>query len=320
MMRSMLFQANLPYRFWTHALAAACHIKNILPHSSANNKTPFELFHSKLPRYTHLAPFGCNVYAHIPPERHEEQSKLPLVSTRGFLIGYVEDSASYKYYDLDCKRIDVTRNIHIVECEFPSKNDFPAEQPASAVSTLPPEPTEQREIFDSITVEPPSHMAMHAVSTDQNDPTSHEEAIQCSDRDKWLQAMKDELRSIDADNTWVLCRLPPGRMCIGSRWVFKLKKDGNNRIIIIIIIIDSHYPRISARASSCLSVSCVCSLFLSGLSGFHPLYYPYLLHHFISSLPVSLMYSNVCLMVFGSPSNVSIRIFSLPASLLNFFL
>jgi Reverse transcriptase (RNA-dependent DNA polymerase)/Integrase core domain/Pol polyprotein, beta-barrel domain len=235
MIRSMLFQANLPKRFWTYALTAACHIKNILPHSSVRNKTPFELFHSKPPRYTHLAPFGCIVHAFIPPERREKQSKISLVSTRGFLIGYVEDSASYKYYDLDRKRVDVSHNIHIVESEFPSKDDFPDEQPAYTVPTPPPEPTEQREIFDSITVEPPPHTAMHTVSANSdsnlNEPTSYEEAIKRPDGDKWLQAMKEELRSIDANNTWVLCRLPPGRKCIGSKWVFKLKKDGNNRII-----------------------------------------------------------------------------------------
>ena len=45
-------------------------------------------------------------------------------------------------------------------------------------------------------------------------------------------------------------------------------------IIFIIIVIGSHYPRISARASSCLSISYICSPFLSGLAGFHPLYYP----------------------------------------------
>ena len=39
----------------------------------------------------------------------------------------------------------------------------------------------------------------------------------------------------------------------------------------------------------------------------------------LSNLPVSLMYSSVCLMVFGSPNRISIRIFPLPTSPLNFF-
>jgi hypothetical protein len=42
--------------------------------------------------------------------------------------------------------------------------------------------------------------------------------------------------------------------------------------VVSIIIINSYYSRISARASSYLSMFCICSPFSSGLTGFHPLY------------------------------------------------
>ena len=42
--------------------------------------------------------------------------------------------------------------------------------------------------------------------------------------------MRDEMQSIENKKTWVLCRLPPGKKCIGSKWVFKIKKDGNNKV------------------------------------------------------------------------------------------
>ena len=40
----------------------------------------------------------------------------------------------------------------------------------------------------------------------------------------------------------------------------------------------------------------------------------------IPNLSVSLMYSTVCLMIFGSPNNRSIRIFPFPTSSRSFFL
>ena len=51
-----------------------------------------------------------------------------------------------------------------------------------------------------------------------------------------------------------------------------------------IVIINSYYPHISARASSCLSVFYICSPFSSGLTDFHPMYCPYFLRHFIDTV------------------------------------
>jgi hypothetical protein len=76
------------------------------------------------------------------------------------VIGYVEYSAFYKYYDLDRKRMNVSHNLHIVESEFPPKDEFPNDQPAFTIPTRPPEPTEQ-EIFDSITVDPLSSTVLN---------------------------------------------------------------------------------------------------------------------------------------------------------------
>jgi hypothetical protein len=41
--------------------------------------------------------------------------------------------------------------------------------------------------------------------------------------------MESELQSLEDNNTWILCTLPPGRRCIGTKWVYKTKRDGNNK-------------------------------------------------------------------------------------------
>nr|GEU35984.1 ribonuclease H-like domain, reverse transcriptase, RNA-dependent DNA polymerase [Tanacetum cinerariifolium] len=48
---------------------------------------------------------------------------------------------------------------------------------------------------------------------------------------KWIEAMKDELDSINRNNTWRLTSLPPGHKAIGLKCVFKTKKDADGRII-----------------------------------------------------------------------------------------
>jgi hypothetical protein len=43
--------------------------------------------------------------------------------------------------------------------------------------------------------------------------------------------MKEELRSIEENQTWVLVDLPLGHKPIGLKWVYKLKKDAQGRIV-----------------------------------------------------------------------------------------
>nr|GEY66079.1 ribonuclease H-like domain, reverse transcriptase, RNA-dependent DNA polymerase [Tanacetum cinerariifolium] len=48
---------------------------------------------------------------------------------------------------------------------------------------------------------------------------------------KWIEAMKVELDSINRNNKWELTTLPKGHKAIGFKWVFKTKKDANENII-----------------------------------------------------------------------------------------
>jgi hypothetical protein len=41
----------------------------------------------------------------------------------------------------------------------------------------------------------------------------------------WKKAMQEEMASIEGNQTWVLCDLPPGHRAINLEWVFKVKRD-----------------------------------------------------------------------------------------------
>nr|GFB05380.1 ribonuclease H-like domain, reverse transcriptase, RNA-dependent DNA polymerase [Tanacetum cinerariifolium] len=62
----------------------------------------------------------------------------------------------------------------------------------------------------------------------EDEPKNYKEA---SNDQKWIEAIKDELDSINRNNTCVLTTLPTGDKAIGLKWVFKIKKDANGNII-----------------------------------------------------------------------------------------
>ena len=74
------------------------------------------------------------------------------------------------------------------------------------------------------------------------DPT-YDEAIQGPDKDKWIQAMKNEITSIERNHTWRLVKLPPGRKAIGVKWVLTVKRDAKGAII-------KHKARLVAKGYS----------------------------------------------------------------------
>lgn len=60
------------------------------------------------------------------------------------------------------------------------------------------------------------------------EPTSYRQAVQ---ETEWKKAMQTEIDSIERNKTWTLTELPPGHKAIGLKWVFKLKKDTDGKIV-----------------------------------------------------------------------------------------
>ncbi|KAE8690306.1 hypothetical protein F3Y22_tig00110896pilonHSYRG00049 [Hibiscus syriacus] len=58
-------------------------------------------------------------------------------------------------------------------------------------------------------------------------PTSVQEAMQSSE---WKNAVHAEIDALQKNETWSLVKLPPGRMVIGCKWLFKLKCNPDGSI------------------------------------------------------------------------------------------
>jgi len=63
-----------------------------------------------------------------------------------------------------------------------------------------------------------------------NDPVSFSYAINVDNSDKWLDAMKDELKSMAQNDVWDLIEFPEGCKRVGCKWVFKTKRDSHGNI------------------------------------------------------------------------------------------
>ena len=57
------------------------------------------------------------------------------------------------------------------------------------------------------------------------DPVSFSQAIESDDSSKWIDTMKEELKSMDQNNFWDLVELPKDCKKVGCKWVFKIKRD-----------------------------------------------------------------------------------------------
>ncbi|RDX73271.1 hypothetical protein CR513_47145, partial [Mucuna pruriens] len=64
----------------------------------------------------------------------------------------------------------------------------------------------------------------------EDDPINFCQAMQSSNSQNWIDAMKDELMSMQDNDIWNLVELPEGEKPIGCKWIFKTKNDSKGNI------------------------------------------------------------------------------------------
>lgn len=64
----------------------------------------------------------------------------------------------------------------------------------------------------------------------KEDPLSYVDALSDVDANLWLEAMKEEIKSMSDNKVWTLCHLPSGMRPVGCKWVFKRKINSLGQI------------------------------------------------------------------------------------------
>ncbi|WP_036673399.1 DDE-type integrase/transposase/recombinase, partial [Pediococcus pentosaceus] len=112
MVRSMMSFTELPLSFWGYALETAVMLLNNV-HSKAVNKTPYELWMGRPPKYSYLRIWGCPAYV-----KQAVGGKLDSRSTLCYFVGYPKNSVGYYFYHPTETKVFVSRNATFLEKEF----------------------------------------------------------------------------------------------------------------------------------------------------------------------------------------------------------
>ncbi|GJT87483.1 retrotransposon protein, putative, ty1-copia subclass [Tanacetum coccineum] len=71
-------------------------------------------------------------------------------------------------------------------------------------------------------------MAAYAVAIaeeeDTHEPITFQDAINSSEKDEWVRAMKEEMSSLKKNHTWELVDQPPGQKLVSCKWLYKIKE------------------------------------------------------------------------------------------------
>ena len=113
--RSSLYYSQLPMSFWAEAVVYIVYTLNRTCSRVHGDHTPFELYTGLKPSLSHLRPFGCPVFIHIPDHLRK---KLDVKCRQGIFVGYSEESKAYRVWDSDKRQVVTTRDVVFDEQAF----------------------------------------------------------------------------------------------------------------------------------------------------------------------------------------------------------
>ncbi|UYV67624.1 hypothetical protein LAZ67_5001398 [Cordylochernes scorpioides] len=248
MTRCMLFDSGLPQSLWAEAVTTANYLHNRIP-SKATDKTPFELWTNRKPSLKHLKRFGCKAFAYIPKIK---RNKLDSKVIEGIFLGYDDRSKGYRILH-DTDNITISRSVKFLEKEngfhlASTKTTSPqvlstdlssSYHIGNAEESQEHNPKTLKTQKPRITFNPVQaqehkndYMLYKTEAQDIPTPTSYSEVLQLPkiEREKWLQAMNEELNSLEKNNVWELTPLPKDKKIIGCKWTYIQKLNSKGEI------------------------------------------------------------------------------------------
>uniref|UniRef100_A0A2N9GG47 CCHC-type domain-containing protein n=1 Tax=Fagus sylvatica TaxID=28930 RepID=A0A2N9GG47_FAGSY len=217
--RCLRLNAELPKIFWAEAVDMACYIINRSPRVALDGKVTEEVWTGQEVDYSFMRIFGCPAYVHISGE---DRSKLDPKSNKCIFLGFKKGVKGYKLWDPVAQKVVISRDV--VFDEKSMTKAFKEEKVSSSRKQIAPD-----QIGLNATKDHQSGMVLRILSLMlylpvAKDPSTFQEAIESSEKDKWMEAMVEENESLSKNKTWELTELPKGKKPIGCKWVFKKKE------------------------------------------------------------------------------------------------
>ncbi|KAK4841553.1 hypothetical protein QYF36_006375 [Acer negundo] len=252
--RCLLISSGLNHKFWGEAVATATYLINRSLSIALNLLTSEEKWAGRPPSLKHLRVFGCAAYA------HQSEGKLEPRSLRGVFLGDVifdEDRMPCKINDITADLVSdpVEDSENKIEVEIgsqplssasaqsnPNEDDDTIHTDPDQVEQSQHQPEIDRESLADYElvrdrakriIKPNSKYAYadvisFALYTGQQlenaEPRDYLETVSCTNKLKWLYAMKEEMKSLEKNGTWSLVKKPEKQKVVACKWIFKIKE------------------------------------------------------------------------------------------------
>ncbi|GJZ51711.1 retrovirus-related pol polyprotein from transposon TNT 1-94 [Tanacetum coccineum] len=212
------------------AVSTACYVQNRVLIVKPHNKTPYELFRGVKPAIGFMKPFGCHVtilntldlLGHVQDENDATEKSRE--------DGSLEDNGTADQ-QVNTARPEVNFGSRDVSTVVPEVNTASLED-LSTVQTRRMTSSYSELGFLSAIYEGKTHKDLHtclfACFLSQEEPKRVSKAL--SDP-TWVEAMQEELLQFKLQKVWILVDLPKGHRAIGTKWVYRNKKDERGIVI-----------------------------------------------------------------------------------------
>jgi hypothetical protein len=214
--RALLLERNLPEYLWAEALNHANNTFNSIPKLN-ETISPKEKYFGK-PMTTEFIEFGAPIIFKL---NTKNISKLKPRGEIGIFVGIDDKSKGYRIYSQG--KVQIRRDVKFLQSEPQRKIDQTIFNPDKSNDFAKPEfiPRRSKRLQTKESV---------MLTTQNYEPRTYKQAVECKEKDKWIAAMKEEIDSITKNKTWSPVDLPKGSHSIGSKWVFKIKYKENGEI------------------------------------------------------------------------------------------
>ncbi|GJY72514.1 putative ribonuclease H-like domain-containing protein, partial [Tanacetum coccineum] len=262
--RTMLADSLLPTVFCAKAVNTACYVLIRVLVTKPHNKTPYELIIGRLPSISIMRPFGCLVTF---LNTLDPLGKFNGKAEEGFLVGetYKTDTADDDADETPIQKPaseneqslkNVLDKIMDQEKEASKKSDAVRKNtPVNAASTprtsndagpsfvplggsfplnvndLPDDPL-MPDLEDTVEVQNTGIFGS-AFDDEYLDTYIHPKDQIIGDPKSAVEAMQEELLQFKIQKVWILVDLPYGKKAIGTKWVYRNKKDKRGIVTVV---------------------------------------------------------------------------------------
>ncbi|GJV18873.1 retrovirus-related pol polyprotein from transposon TNT 1-94 [Tanacetum coccineum] len=253
--RAMLATTSLGKSFWAEAVNTACYVINRSPSTAVELKTPMEMWTGKPVNYSDLHIFGSPVYVMY---NSQETTKLDPKSRKCLFLGYADGVKGYRLWDPTAHKVVVSRDVVFMKDKIQENEEGDSTTRETTLiqmekefqSNDPFEAVPQHEVNETDESQAPATRSLnrerrrpgwhsdyvmesniaYCLLTEEGEPSTLQEALNNPDASFWKEAMQEEIEALHKNKTWELVPLPGGRKPIGNKWVYKIKKNGDDQV------------------------------------------------------------------------------------------